>query len=211
MGVWIRSGAGSAVAATAVGVAGYILWLFSRFHDAEIEGAISILFLNIPSVLFCIFAYRIIRRKDVDVRVRRSWIIFLIATCALILADILFISWNRPVFSFADALYAAYYVLTLIGIVILPFVPLSRRERTMLALDLGIVLTASLMVLWYFLVGPVTAWIQTDLPALINLAYPVLDVLLMAGAVALVQRDVEGVPRSTLLFIASANIVLVLK
>ena len=80
----------------------------------------------------------------------------------------------------------------------------------MLGLDMGIVLTASVMVLWYFLVGPVTNWFQGNLPALVNLAYPLLDILLVAGAVTLVQRDVEGVPRRTLLFIASANTVLVL-
>lgn len=207
---WIQTAVGRATLFTTLVVAGYISWLFSRYHDPEIESAISLFLLNLPNVFFNIFAFRIIRRRDIHPQVRKSWTIFLIASTILILADVLFIVWNRPVVSFADVLYVVYYILTLFGILTLPFIPLSRHERAMLALDLGIVLTASVMVLWYFMVGPVTAWFHGNLRDLINLAYPLLDILLMAGAVTLVQRDVEGVPRRTLLFIASANVVLVL-
>lgn len=206
----IKTSAGRITAVTAAGIIGYILWLFSRFHDPDIEGAISLFFLNVPNIFFNIFAYRIIKRTDIHPRVRRTWTMLLLGSTALIIADVLFILWNRPVVSFADVLYVTYYILTLLGILSLPFIPLSRHERTMLALDLGIVLTASLMALWYFLVGPVTTWLHTNLAALVNLAYPMLDILLMAGAVALIQRDVEGMPRRTLVFIACANIVLVL-
>lgn len=207
---WARTAPGRILLLTAGCVVSYIFWLFSRWYNPETEAPISVLFLNIPNVFFNIFAFRIVRRRDVNPLVRRSWAIFLVGSIVLILADVVFILWDRPVVSYADILYLAYYIMMLVGILILPFVPLSKHERTMLALDLGIVLAASLMLLWYFLVTPVTIWIQTDLPALINLAYPLLDILLIAGAVALVQRDVEGMPRATLILIAFSNILFVI-
>src|SRR5262245_60111344 len=90
---------------SALCVLGYIAWLFSPFHDPEIEGAISVVFLNIPTIFYCVFCFRIVRSPHIGSRVRRSWWVFFLGSIVLILADVLFIAWNRPVWSFADVLY----------------------------------------------------------------------------------------------------------
>lgn len=206
----IATPGGIAVAFSAVVSIAYIAWLFSGEHDPSVESIVSPIALNLPNVLFGFFAYRLIRKPQLEPRLKRCWTLLSIAFTALVVADVAFILMGRPQLSIADLFYVFYYVLTFAAILLFPFVPISRRERTMLFLDLSIVITACFMLLWYFLLSPVTTWIvEGNRIALINVVYPIMDMGLLAGAVALVQRDVEGVPRASLFLIGLGNAILI--
>lgn len=206
----IRTPGAIAVAVSALASVVYIAWLFSGEHDPSVESMVSPLALNLPNVFFGFFAYKLIRKPHLERRLKRSWTLMAIGFSMLIVGDVTFILMGRPEVSIADLFYLFYYVLTFAAILLFPFVPITRRERSMLLLDLAIVMTACSMALWYFLLGPVTSWVMAgNKNAILNLAYPVMDMGLLAGAVTLVQRDVQGVPRGSLFLIGFGNGILI--
>src|SRR5262249_45668073 len=121
------------------------------------------------------------------------------------IADFLFYYFNSPAISLADFFYILYFTFTIIGLLLLPYVPISQKDEVMLGLDLAIVLTTCMMALWFSLVMQIESWHSISMSAALNLIYPLLDMLLVAGAAALVQREVEGIPRSSLLLLALGN------
>lgn len=202
----LRTPGGIAVAVTAIASAFYIAWILSGEQDPAVEGLVSPIALNLPNVLFGYFAYRFIRLPQLDPRLKRSWTLMTFGFSSLVVGDVSFILLGRPEISFADLFYLLYYVLTFAAIILFPFVPITRKERSMLFLDLAIVLTTCFMTLWYFLVDPISAWVAAgEKTAILNVMYPVMDMGLLAGAVALVQRDVEGIPRASLFLIGFGN------
>ena len=115
------------------------------------------------------------------------------------------LSWKIDPFpSPADYFYVLYYPLTLIGVLILPFVFVSRQERTILWLDLGILLTFFGMVVWYFILASPVFSIGQTISEYIALFYPVGDFLILAVVIAMMQRNLTRVARWVLGFIALA-------
>lgn len=161
---------------------------------------------NLSLVLFVYFGIRMLRRFDVNSRLKRSWILLITATGALVIAEVIHILQGRPEHSIAELFYLAYYSLYIIGILLLPFVPIARKEKALFLLDVSIVMLASLLLVWYFLVDSVSVMITTgNSAALAKTIYPVLDLFILACAVTMIQRDVDGVHPGGLALIAIAN------
>ncbi len=108
-----------------------------------------------------------------------------------------------PFPSLADFFYLLYYPLMLMGLLRFPSAPLARRERLILWLDLGILMVAGSMVSWYFILAPLSLTVEQNLAGAIAIAYPVGDLLLLAGVAALIQRDVQKVTWRPMSFLAA--------
>lgn len=186
--------------------AGYVFWLFAINTDPRIEQWVSAFCLNLPYALFIVFGLQMVRRYPMQPRLKRSWLLLIVATACILIAEFFYILQGRPPLSEAEPFYFAYYVLYTLGILLFPFVPISRRERSLLLLDLGIVMLASTLLLWHFLINSILDLIAThNYAVLSNIVYPVLDMLIVACAVTIIQRDVEGLHPAALLCIAVAN------
>lgn len=180
-------------------------WAFSAIRDPHLDNIFSTVVNVLPNVLFFAYAIKIFRDPDFHLRLRRAWLFLGISMVTNTIGDVLFSALGRPELSVADLAYLLYYIFTAIGVLQFPFLPITRRERTMLGLDMTIVLLSCVMLLWYGIIHHVVVWAKVDLAGTLNLIYPICDLTLVAAAVALFQRDVEGVPRPTLLCLAFGN------
>ncbi len=96
---------------------------------------------------------------------------------------------TQPFPSVADAFYLSFYPLMFVGLTMLP-VPRARRgDRLTLGLDIATVMIATVMVVWYLVVGP-TVESQHDslLATVLSLAYPAGDLILVLGVARLLLR-----------------------
>lgn len=181
-------------------------WAFTGPRDPEVEFALATIFLSVPDAFITILGLKIARKHSADPRIRKSWLLMSLSIISLILGDVFYYMVNSPLLSIADVFYVLYYPLNLLAILSLPFVPLARRERTMLTLDLLTVLTAFLMVIVYLLFNQIIEVWRVNFLGFINLTYAFWDLMLVAAAVSLIQRDFERVPRATLVFLAIGNL-----
>jgi diguanylate cyclase (GGDEF)-like protein len=97
----------------------------------------------------------------------------------------------------ADAAYLSFYPAACCGLISFP----GRRsgpERLRLLLDMGMVFTGGTMLIWYVALGPAIAAAggRFDLFNLVTYAYPVGDLLLLFGTLAILVR---GTPQSSVL------------
>ncbi len=99
-----------------------------------------------------------------------------------------------PASAVMNGLYLAFYPLFLAGVLRLPATPLHRRDRVRLFLDMGLVVLAAGIVLWFLLVSPLTSRFQPG-PWAITLtsAFLLGDLALLVAVLSLVfTRDVSA-------------------
>jgi hypothetical protein len=180
----------------------YIVWIFTQSSDSQVSRWVSAFGQNLSLILFVYFGIAMIREYKINPVLRRSWMLLIIATGALVIAEFIHILQGRPEHSIAELFWFAYYSLYILGILLFPFIPVARNEKSLLLLDLSIVMCASLLLLWYFLADSV---LTESYGALAKTIYPVLDVFILACAVTMIQRDVDGLHPAALVLIAVAN------
>lgn len=193
------------VAICSLGTIGYLAWAFTAVRNADQDNLVSSILMILPNLLFFLHSFYIFRDPKFSSALRMSWMFLGISMITNTIGDIFFAALGRPEISVADGFYLLYYIFTAVGVVMFPFVPVTRREKTMLGLDMAIVLISCIMVLWYGVINYVGEWSKINLAGTLNMLYPILDLTLVAAAVALIQRDVAGVPRATLFCLAFGN------
>ena len=111
-----------------------------------------------------------------------------------------------PFPSLADAFYLAYYPVFFIAILHLPALGASRREALVTFQDISIVLLASILCFWNFVLGPVfQSSVQEPLTfQALSLAYPVCDLVLLWAVVLLVFRKPDGASQVPMLVLGAA-------
>jgi signal transduction histidine kinase len=125
------------------------------------------------------------------------WYLFAVGLLSYVTADIIFYTYqdilHQEVFpSAADVFYLAAYPFLMAGLLLLIRSRSPGADRASL-LDALVVTVGLGMVSWVFLVGPLAQTPGLTLPArVVSMAYPIMDVLLLATAVRLV---VDGGPR----------------
>ncbi|MFN8381648.1 MAG: ATP-binding protein [Anaerolineales bacterium] len=159
-----------------------------------------------PLQLFAIItAWRIAFNRSHEIRLRRAWFFLGFAVAAQLLADstwmYLEIFLGEPPFpSFADVFYLTYYPFALIGLLTLPGAHLRSEQRLRVVLDLAIVMVAMWMVAWFFIISPTSAQYETGkLDQFVATAYPILDLVVVGGALFLLFRKNTLAVRSMLL------------
>ena len=125
--------------------------------------------------------YAVFRSETFGRRIRIAWTFLFMGELSFILGDITWAVLERvlhqePMASAADVFYLMFYPLFAAGILLLPAVPLTRKENLKLLLDTGIVMISAILVFWAFLIEPTFAANNEDTMALaVSLAYPVMD------------------------------------
>jgi diguanylate cyclase (GGDEF)-like protein len=103
--------------------------------------------------------------------------------------------------SLADVLYLASYPLTLAGLAVLIRRLRKGRDRSGL-IDAAIVACALALPMWVFLINPLAGRAHAGLgDQLVTLAYPILDVFLIAATARL--ATIPGLPRAALFLVAA--------
>lgn len=198
---------GSLAALAAILVAGYAIWVLAVAYDPAAEQVVSSLLLILLDLAILAFGVWLGTRRNADRRLRRSWILIGLAYLSYAIGEAIWFRYESilhlsPFPSSADLFYLLYYPLLLAGVLSFPFAHTSREDGRVMWLDLAIVLGAASMLTWFFLVAPIWSAGLTGWDSIISIAYPVGDLLALAGVAALLQRDVERVRREVILFLA---------
>ncbi|HEU4564401.1 MAG TPA: PAS domain S-box protein, partial [Gemmatimonadaceae bacterium] len=129
---------------------------------------------------------------------------------AFLLAGAADIAWRllgQPSVSWVDIPRLAFYPLMLWALLGLPTARSGERERLQFALDAGAVVVCGAMVLWYFILEPtlesVRAGVAMPARVLVRAAYPLGDLLLLIGALAVVLRRPAAGSRAALRFLTA--------
>ena len=172
----------------------FVAWQVLGRSDADAVTVVADAGFLPMSLVAAVLAWRVVLTRSIDRRTRRAWA-FLGAAFALnLLGDVIWflyeVVWGRSPFpSPADAPYLLFYLVLLAGLLTFPVAPRSRHERRTLALDIGTVLVAASMAIWYLVLGP-TAVAEGSKPltTMLSVAYPVGDLVLLFGIAAVLTR-----------------------
>jgi PAS domain S-box-containing protein len=140
-----------------------------------------------------ILAFRASRQPGLDVRTRRAWTILSISFLVYFAGNVLWFYYEIFVgedlaVTWADAIYLSYYPIALAGLLTFPMAR-SGRSRLTFALDAGTVMVGASMVVWYLILRPIALAEQISaLETVITMAYPVSNMVLLFGVVALLLR-----------------------
>jgi diguanylate cyclase (GGDEF)-like protein len=209
---YFTSPVGVITAVITVGVLGYAGWIFSNNWDPQAEKYVSSLGLVLIDLLTFAFGLVIYQQRELDRRLRLGWLCLSTGTLSSGLS--IGLRFYSDISTQIDFLPVAiglpallYYLFTFIGILLFSLVLVTQRERTILLLDLGILMLSLSMVTWYFILASPLPTIQQVPTSLFSLAYPLADFLLLASTIALVQRDVLLYSRRILNYLAIAMLV----
>ena len=199
---WTRDWGGLLTIAVALFLVWYVLWLIVvQPQDAQ-KVWVTDIAQPMFSLCMTILATRAARRSTLDLRKRRAWLILAVAFLMYCIGNITWAYYELVVKSelavtWADVPYLMYYPLALIGLLTFPM-ERSGRSRLTFALDASTVMLAASIVVWYVVLRPVAlAEHASSLEAVVTLAYPVANTVLLFGVVAvLLRRPPENARRA---------------
>jgi len=184
----------------------YVSW--QLFHWLPGRQQLGQAFL-IPADLaaFCA-AWMAAQRCEGSPRLRSFWRWMSAAMAAEAIADIFLLKYNiqydEPPFpTIADAFFLSFYLLLFVALLQIPVAPVTKAKRLRILLDGATVVLGGGAVVWYFVLGPTAkAGGQGVLATVVSLAYPVGDLILLAGLAAVLLRSSPPILRVALLLIA---------
>jgi signal transduction histidine kinase/DNA-binding response OmpR family regulator len=163
----------------------------------------------------CLF-YAAGSSRKVNRRLYLSWMVLAIAQFSYVFGDTIWAYYElvlheSPFPSIADGPYILRYLLFLVGIFILPAVPISSRERIKLLLDTGIVTIASILLFWTLIIAPTIEQSANadNLTLILSVAYPVMDLMLLFALIDLLLRRLGFPGQRALLFLAAGTTLLI--
>ncbi|HXT92208.1 MAG TPA: GGDEF domain-containing protein [Trebonia sp.] len=192
---------GRALAAVVTMMAAYGLWQVfhwgGRGHQALI-GDLAFIPVNGAAALM---AWRASQRADLGRNASRGWRLLAIALLLYLAGDLLQLVYEVGLHrtgypTWGDAAYLAFYPVAFWGLISFPDRRRSGPEWLRLLLDAGIVFTGGAMLIWYVSLGPaiIAGGRSFDLFNFVDYAYPVGDLLLLFGTLAILLR---GAPQSS--------------
>jgi hypothetical protein len=175
----------------------YLGWIAFHWGGEENATLIGDLF-NLPlDLLAVVTAWKVFAQKDLDPHVRRMWFVLGMGFLSYFIADLIWTYLENvlevpPFPAISDLFYLLFAPLALAGLLLLPSAPLNRRERWQFMLNLLTIMTATGMLMWHFLIQPTIVASTGDLVSqAIAVAYPVTDLIFIAGIVAAVLRQTD--------------------
>ncbi len=113
-----------------------------------------------------------------------------------------YLEWSghiNPVPSLADLCFTIFYILTFVGLLLMPTAVKFRRSRIRIGLDAIITMLCILGISWYFVIGPIFTT-SRDIPTLlVSASYTFWDVLLILAILMLIFQRTEPILYSSLL------------
>ncbi len=149
------------------------------------------------------------RRCRAAARLRTFWLLMSLAIASQTIADVLLLRTDiqysvAPFPTAADAFFLAFYVLLFFALLRVPVAPVSAQKRLRILLDGAVIVLGGGIVVWYFVLGPTAkAGGKDPLAMAVSIAYPVGDLILLAGLAAVLLRQSHPLLRSSLLLIAA--------
>jgi signal transduction histidine kinase len=143
---------------------------------------------------------------------RSFWRMLSVAIAAETIADVLLLRTDivyakAPFPTLADAFFLSFYVLLFAALLRIPVAPVTVAKRLRTVLDGAIFMLGGGALIWYFALGPtVDAGGKSAQAMAVSLAYPVGDLLLLAGLAAVLLRRSPPILRTPLLLIAAAMV-----
>lgn len=146
----------------------------------------------------------------VNRRIFLAWLMMALGQLSFAIADGLW-AWFEtalqisPFPSIADILWLMTYVFFTAGILLLPSVVITLRERTKMMLDIAIVIVTSSLFFWSFILEPtIYQNIQLDLPTLaLVMSYPIMDLILIFLVAEMLFRKLSFPGNEALKLLAS--------
>jgi diguanylate cyclase (GGDEF)-like protein len=192
-------GPGTLAAAAAMTVI-YGLWQVFRWGGREHQALIGgLAFLPVTGAAAAI-AWRVSRRGDLGPRTRRAWLLLSAALGLYLAGDVLQLAYEvvlhrRAYPTWADAAYLSFHGVAFCGLISFPTKRRSAAELRRLLLDMATVFVGGVVLIWYVALGrAINSPGAFDLVDLVIYAYPISDLLLLAGALMVLWR---GVPQSS--------------
>jgi len=201
---WLRDWQGGVAALFTLYTLIYLGWL--RFHwggEAYVTLIGNLSDLPLEAAALGVALYIASQRRFAS-RLRRTWFLFGLGLLSYLIADMLWtylesIAENLPFPSIADVFYLLFAFLAAAALFSMPAVPFGSRERRYYILDLLIVVATMAMLMWYFIIQPTAASESGNaLAQAIAVAYPISDVIMMAGILSALLRRPEQDARSAL-------------
>ena len=207
---WLGSGNGK-LAATAVAL--FVLYLAWLFLGGPAHRVLIANLANLPFELAgAISALLAARHRALSRRIRRAWMFVGLAMAADGVGNIMWLVYENvlglsPETSWADAAYILYYPLMLLGLLTFPVARRTRAELAKFSLDAGTVMLAGGIVIWHIIFAPaLRAEHAGTLEALLSIAYPVGDLALLYGSVAVILRMSSSLSRGPVGMLAVAGV-----
>jgi diguanylate cyclase len=180
----------------------YGLWQIFRWGGQEHQALIGDLAFVPVNATGALLAWRVSKRSDLGQPTCWAWRLLSLAILLYLAGDLLRLFYEvglreRAYPTWADAAYLSFYVVACCGLLSFPGRRRSRGERLRLLLDMGAVFTGGAVLVWYVALGPaVASGLRFDVVDLVTYAYPVGDLVLLFGILAVLWR---GVARSSVL------------
>ncbi len=131
------------------------------------------------------------------------WVLFIVAQVLFIAGDFFYYTYDLSFPSLADGLYIAYYPLQVAGLLLLIRSRTPGKDWASL-LDALIIAVGFGLLSWVYLIEPYTRHVdEGQLSRLVSMAYPAMDVLLLAVAARLL---IGGGARPRAFYLLAASI-----
>ena len=137
------------------------------------------------------------RAATLDADSRRAWMLMAMAVGSYWIGDVIWgvlalTTGERPPLSVADVAYCAFVPLALWSLGSFPGLGPTRAERVRVQLDAAIAaITAATVVYWLSPLRAPTQSLQQSLSALLNLSYPLVDIMLVSALLVLLWRHAD--------------------
>jgi diguanylate cyclase (GGDEF)-like protein/PAS domain S-box-containing protein len=172
--------------------AAYLLWLrFGGASDRLRDVASESVFIPLNALLATLFLLAS-RRPGASAPMRRALRLLAAGSAALVAGNLVTLYHvvfhaQVPAGSVADLFFLSSYPLTLAAYLAIP-VGQHRMDRWKFLCDAGMVLSCAGVVLWYFVLRPLSASAAGPSALALALVYPLADLLLLVGIVTIVLR-----------------------
>ena len=146
-----------------------------------------------------------------------GWLLIAVSRLAFTIGDITWaymelVQHVSPFPSISDYFYIMTYPIFLLGILFLPSMKFTSRERLKMLLDTGMVLISSILIFWSLIIAPTieeSAGLDQWTMAL-SVAYPVMDIVLLFAVVELIFKRILMPGQRSLLLLAGGVLVLII-
>ena len=187
-------------------------------HNDLFRTAFFDLFFPVLDALVTIALFWASRETRRQSRLRSTgWLLIAIGQALYTVGDIIWANLevfvHQPVFpSFADIWYLANYPFLLIGIILLSLDKQPALEWVKRSLDMLIIMAASTMGFWFFVISPISQGAGNNplVVQILTLAYPVGDLVLVAAVTWLIYSNFSENPKLPVILLTISSLTLII-
>ncbi len=172
------------------------IFLIRDDHIRVITKDITFPIINLLSSIALLAAA--IKSRMISKRLGLAWGFLFLAQLSRTIGDsiwmVLEVGFRQSPFpSIADVFYIAFYPLMLAGVLLLPVIRYSKREAINKLMDMGIVIIASILFFWSFILYPMKTTGQSEpfLNQVISVSYPLGDLLTLWALLLLLNSQIK--------------------